>query len=341
MNRKRLIQLLSILILLCISAFLLASTDTEKSNIIQLSTAFVFISGVLVYLCNLSLNISLNKLLPWKKYTRSRLIVHMIFGTMTSLLVMNAVYQFLKISFTDAPPIWEQLGLVNLLGTGLLIPIYAIYFGHKFSQAWRKSELESEVLQKESARTQLLSLRNHLDPHFLFNNLNTLSSLMNIDIELSKSYLDKFAEVYRSILRTRQTDLTTVEEELRMIDSYIYLLKIRFADAVDFNISVTDDDRQKAIPPLSIQMLIENVLKHNIASKSKPILISISSNSRGSIIISNNLQPKIIEPQKTIGSGINNIKSRYDFYSDQAVLIEQTDSEYAVHLPLLEIEEMN
>ncbi len=324
--------------LLCISALLLLTSNPEKNTIGQLSVALIIISAVLVYISNVLLNRWLNHVLPWKIHTRSRLAIHMLSGTLISLMMMNVSYQFLKTQFTEAPPAWDQLGLVNLLGMALLLPIYAMYFGYKFSQAWRKADLEAEVLQKENARTQMLALRNHLDPHFLFNNLNTLSSLMNIDIELSKSYLDKFAEVYRSILRTRQTDLTTVREELHMIDSYIYLLKIRFAEAIDFNINVSETHLDMAIPPLSIQMLIENVLKHNITSKSKPLLIQILSTDDPSLIIKNNLQAKLIEPQTSIGSGINNIKARYQFYTDKEVIILESESSFMVQLPLLEIE---
>ena len=153
---------------------------------------------------------------------------------------------------TSAPADAAQVVLLNIYGAAFILPLFSFYFGYKFLRDWRKSELESEQLMRENTRSQLMSLRNHLDPHFLFNNLNILSSLMDKDIELSKEYLDKFAEVYRVILKTEYSDLTTLREELGLIESYVYLLKIRFRYAVFFNFEIEDSILNRALPPLTI-----------------------------------------------------------------------------------------
>jgi len=181
-------------------------------------------------------------------------------------------------------------------------------------------------------------LRNHLDPHFLFNNLNTLSSLMDIDTELSKKYLDKFAEVYRTILRTEHSDLTTVSEEMEMVNAYIYLINIRFQDAVHFDIDICEECMEKAIPPLTIQMLIENVLKHNITSKSKPLHIQIKTENKNTLIIINNLQRKPFDPETASGTGIENIKSRYRFFTNQEVMVQESEEAFEVRVPLMKVE---
>ncbi len=277
-------------------------------------------------------------MLSWKRYPGVRFIVHMITGTVLSLLIVSCVFQLLKNTFTEAPAQYEQLLSANIFGLALLLPLYASFFGYKFLRAWRKAELESEQLQKENTRSQMISLRNHLDPHFLFNNLNTLSSLMDIDVELSKVYLDKFAEVYRTILRTEHSDLTTVQEEMNMVNAYIYLINIRFKDAVFFHIDICENCKEKAIPPLTIQMLIENVLKHNIASKSKPLHITIKTESEDTLAIANNLQKKQIDPGTISGTGLENIKSRYRFFTNEEVIIEENANTFEVRIPLMVVE---
>lgn len=338
MSKKTGLILLGLIGLLCISGFILQSIDPERNNFIKFSVAGLLIAFVFVLSINLVLNKGLNIILPWKKRSGLRFIAHLILGTFCSLAVLNLAYQIIKNSFTEAPPEFAQLVLLNVYGMALLLPVYSLFFGVKFLRAWRKADLESEILQKENTRSQMMMLRNHLDPHFLFNNLNTVSSLIDIDTELSKKYLDKFAEVYRSILRTEQTDLTTVREELDMIEAYVFLLNIRFQDAFTIDITVEERDLDMAIPPLSIQMLVENALKHNIASKKKPMHISIDSCEDEFLSVSNTLQRKKVEANKLIGSGIQNIRTRYEFFTQKKLEISESDDLFEVRLPLILVE---
>jgi len=338
LNKKKLFVLIGLSIVSVVVYYLLESVDPERNNQFNLSLSWIIISIIIVMFINILLNHCLNLVLPWKSFAGWRFILHLVLGTAVSLLMLNFSYQFIKNWFTEAPPELSQLILLNVYGAVVLLPIYSLFFGFKFLRAWRKSDLEAEVLQKENTRSQMMMLRNHLDPHFLFNNLNTLSSLIDKDPKLSKTYLDKFAEVYRSILRTEQTDLTTVSEEMEVIDSYIYLLKIRFSDAINVSIDINEKLIGKAIPPLSIQMLIENALKHNVASLKKPIYINIKSIGDDFIEVGNNLQIKFIDDNKTIGSGIDNIKKRYNFYTKKEVEVVQTENRFTVRIPLLEVE---
>ena len=338
MNKKTGLLIVGLISLLCISGFILQTIDPERNNFFKLTIAGLLISFVFVLSINLILNKALNFILPWKKRSGLRFITHLVLGTCLSLVVLNLAYQIIKNSFTEAPPEFGQMVLLNVYGMALLLPIYSLFFGVKFLRAWRKADLESEILQKENSRSQMMMLRNHLDPHFLFNNLNTLSSLIDIDRDLSKQYLDKFAEVYRSILRTEQTDLTTVREELEMIESYVFLLNIRFQNAFTIDVNVDDQDLDMAIPPLSIQMLIENALKHNVTSRKKPMHMSIESQNSEFLVVTNTLQKKIVEPNNRIGTGIDNIRTRYEFFTDKKVDISETMDVYKVRLPLIKVE---
>jgi len=331
---------IAVLLLLLVRVFsfqFLPSTDKSEERILFLSIYYVVVTGLILFIGNYLFAKFLNAFLGWKKYPIVRFFFQMILGTFLSLLAINLIYHSVKFEFTDSPPDSDQVILMNIYASALLLPIYAFFFGFKFLKAWRKSELESEQLQKENTRSQLMTLKNHLDPHFLFNNLNILSSLMDKDLDLSKSYLDKFAEVYRQILKTEYADLTTVEDELKLIDSYIYLLKIRFKDQVYFNFDVNDKTKLSAIPPLTIQMLIENAIKHNMATVERPVTINIFSEG-GSLIVENNLQKKKYLKRERDATGIENIKKRFAFFTDKRVEVTETDSTFRVEVPLVEIE---
>ena len=262
----------------------------------------------------------------------------MIIGTIYSLACLNISYLWIKRIFTEAPPIADQFVVMNVYGMLVLFPIYAFVFGIQFLKAWRKSEIESERLQKENARSQMMSLRNHLDPHFLFNNLNILSSLMSKDIDLSRQYLDRFAEVYRIILRSEQSDLCTLEEEMKLVNSYIFLIKTRFDQAIKISINIEHEALEKVLPPLSVQMLIENAIKHNTMSKSAPIHIEIDTLSNDYLCVKNNVREKKYGEKKRKGTGLNNIMQRYRYFTEKAVIIHSDEQKFSIDLPLLTIE---
>ena len=317
----------------------LPPSDKKNDRILFLTVYYVLSSALILFIANFIIIKLLDFFVTWKRFPVTRFLLQLILGTGLSLVIINCVYQMVKYEFTDAPPDADQILLMNIYGSGIILPLISFYFGFKFLQAWRKSELESEQLQKENTRSQLLTLRNHLDPHFLFNNLNILSSLMDKDIELSKSYLDKFAEVYRQILKTEYSDLSTLEDEMKLIESYVYLLKIRFQDQVFFNINLDDNTLMNGIPPLTVQMLVENAIKHNMSSKEKPIHISIYAEDN-ILVVKNNMQKKKYLPREREATGINNIKSRYAFFTDKKVEVIETDDTFEVRIPLIEIEYM-
>ena len=310
----------------------------EGKETTVLSIYWLLIGGAFIITFVSLLNLFLDKFLTWKKHPGIRFFVQMILGTAFSLACLNLSYFIIRAYYNTAKADPAQLIVMNLYGAALILPIFSLYFGFQFLKDWRKSEIESERLLKENARSQMMSLKNHLDPHFLFNNLNILSSLMDKDVDLSKEYLDKFAEVYRIILKAEHSDLTLLEEEIKLIDSYVYLLKIRFGESVFFNIDLADAALEKALPPLSIQMLIENAIKHNMASEQKPITINIYSKDPDHLIIENNIQKKTYPVQERKGTGLENIKNRYQFFSDLPVVIEETTERFKVTLPLIEIE---
>jgi LytS/YehU family sensor histidine kinase len=251
---------------------------------------------------------------------------------------MNLSYLGLKLMLTTDPPTIEQMIVTNVYGAFIFIPVFSIYFSLHFLKHWRKSELETEKIQKENMRTQLNLLKSQLDPHFLFNNLNILSALMDTDISRSKKFIDKFAEVYRVLLQSKTSDdLVSLTEELSFIDAYMYLIRTRFDDNIQFTQDLKPSGKARMIPPLTLQLLIENAIKHNIVEESTPLAIQLLQIEDDYLIVSNTLNEKgVIENRK--GSGLVNIQERYAYFTDKPVKINKTTSHFEVHIPLLEIE---
>lgn len=196
----------------------------------------------------------------------------------------------------------------------------------------QKNILEIERLKQAQLAANLSSLKEQLSPHFLFNTLNTLSTLTQE--KAVKDYVSELADVYRYVLQYSGRDTVTLEQELAFISSYLYIIKTRLEDAFDICIEVDDKNlSSKSLPPLTLQMLVENAIKHNIASSSKQLRIIIRSTA-GVIEVSNNLQPKT-SVQNSPGIGLHNVMQRYRLLFGREIMIEQTTDRFTVKLPLV------
>jgi len=332
------IILISAGLLLLLAIYLVLSTLNLNVSY-YISIGWVIIVIILLWVGNSIISKGLNKTFPWLQYGNLRLVTQLFSTLFYSLIIINASYLLFKSIFTTDPPILTQIIILNVYGIVLILPVVSIYFGVHFLRSWRKSEIEAETFQKESIRSQLEALKNHLDPHFLFNNLNILSSLIDKDKEQSKAYLDKFAEVYRVILQSNTTEPIPLSQELDFIETYMYLIKIRFEDAIKLEIDIDEKLKGKMLPPLTIQMLVENAIKHNQVTETKPLYINISSEGNDFIVVRNNLQPKK-NPVNENGSGIKNIISRYSYFTDQKIVKTQNVDHFMVKVPLIDIEEV-
>jgi two-component sensor histidine kinase len=301
---------------------------------VQFTLAWILIVFVLLWIGNRMISRILNRILTWKQYGNIRFFTQLLVGILYSLLIANGTYAALKILLTVDPPTVSQLVVMNVYGSIIFIPAYSVYFSLHFLRNWRKSEVESARHQKESMRSRLETLKSHLDPHFLFNNLNILSSLIQTDKEKSQEFLHTFAEVYRMLLKTKSEDLIPLSEEIRFITSYCFLLEARFGDCLSFQIDVPENLQSRLIPPLTLQMLVENAIKHNQITEKKPLTVSITA-SGDVITVANSLNPKPQSSDKTEGSGLNNIRRRFDYFSDQPIRVDNSGSRFEVHLPLL------
>jgi LytS/YehU family sensor histidine kinase len=210
----------------------------------------------------------------------------------------------------------------------------AVYEGIYFYEELKKSIQEKEQLQRENIQSQLEGLKSQVNPHFLFNSLNTLSYLIPEDAEKSVKFVQKLSKVYRYILEMTEEKLIPLHKELEFLNSYIFLLKERFEDNLQVEIDIPKERMNDQIIPLSIQILFENAIKHNIISSAKPLKVKVMINEEQKLIVENNLQKKK-QIRNSTKFGLQNIKNRYRFFSDQAVDVITTPSSFMVSLPLI------
>lgn len=213
----------------------------------------------------------------------------------------------------------------------VLISYEAIYFMKRYM----RSAAETEQLKREMVQSQLETLKNQVNPHFLFNSLNTLVSIIPDDKEVAIEFVRKLSKVYRYILEIKDLELITLSEELDFLQSYIFLQKIRFGDNLVIKLNLPDHIMQHQVVPLSLQMLLENAMKHNIVSTEKPLHIEVSvGKDDQTIVVRNNLQLKQ-QVMDSTGTGLKNIKHRYLFASGREVETIVSTNAFMVALPLI------
>jgi sensor histidine kinase YesM len=228
-------------------------------------------------------------------------------------------------------PLFLQ-NVVSLIMTILIISIYEAWYT---IDLYKEGLIQNEILKKENTEAQLQTLKNQINPHFLFNSLNTLASVIPENQEMAVEFVQNLSKVYRYILQIKDKNLVTLKEELKCIKAYQYLLKIRFGENIVFNENGLRDVEQNYLIPLCIQMLIENAIKHNIVSKSKPLTITITVNDN-SLSIKNNLQLKnsVTDSTKT---GLDNIDKRFNILTNKSIQVNKSSTEFEVIIPLIKI----
>ena len=235
------------------------------------------------------------------------------------------------------PPLWIALGRINYALTFVIsISIFYLILNRKSHFRMRQMEMHAEQLKKENALAQFEALKNQVSPHFLFNSLSILSSLVHVDANLSEKFIDQLSKAYRYILEQKDNETVCLKTELDFLNSYAFLLKIRFKNKFDVKISVTDQEAEKYhIAPLTLQLLIENSVKHNRMSEKEPLIVAISIKDDYLVVI-NPVRPRSeIERMTSTGIGLENIKNRYQLLTKSPVEIQQDEELFTVRIPLL------
>ncbi|HCM77427.1 MAG TPA: histidine kinase [Cytophagales bacterium] len=271
--------------------------------------------------------------IEWTKEPIKRFIVGMLVMIVYTLTIVYALVWLFREAFG------LDIGDIGImLYTSLIITFVISLFMHSrgFLRSWRLAEVEAEKAKQESIKANYESLKNQVNPHFLFNSLNALTSLVYEDQDKAAKFIKQLSEVYRYVLDSRNKEVVSIAEELQFLDSYLFLQQIRFGDKLRIKNELKEHGG--SLPPLALQMLVENAIKHNIVSHEQPLTIHLYESDR-KLVVRNNLQTKNTLGEASSGVGLENIRKRYEFLSDEKVEVENDKETFAVKLPILVMEE--
>jgi len=228
--------------------------------------------------------------------------------------------------------VWDNTVDSIKFGVGISFAISFVLTTIGFLKGWRKSAGEAERLRAEMMTYKYESLRNQINPHFLFNSLNTLTDLVHEDQDQAVKFIRQMSDLYRYVLDSREREVVPLQEEVDFIHSFIYLLKMRFEEKLDVHVDISVNGNERLVP-MALQNLIENAVKHNEVSKLHPLRIEIVREG-DAIRVSNGLR-KIAVGDASTGTGLQNIRARYAYLSDRPIVVEETEKSYTVRLPIL------
>jgi len=336
--KKAALNLLYINIIVSLFIFLI---DGGEKTFERYSVTFL-ISGMYTFFIGLGngfLNDYLDSKFSWTDETRKRTIAAIV-GTLVmniALVYICNYLNFIVIQGKNPEKFFNgEMNFINWFFINFAIMISAIGHARGFMAAWKNSTKKEVVEQKliaKSANAQFESLKNQLDPHFLFNSLNVLDSLIEENPVQAQRFTNSMSKIYRYVLEQKDKELVSVEEEIDFAKTYCELLKTRFEDAVTFEFNISEEDKKGFVVPLSLQLLLENSIKHNFATSSKPLNIKIFTE-KGNLIIENNLQTREL-PNTSTGVGLANIVSRYNLLTERNVFVEKSEAFFRVKLPIL------
>ncbi len=271
----------------------------------------------------------LNKLFPNKFWYGFLSIVSIgLLAYLYNIFFSETVAEALQLK--NVPP-GKKLIVVMVRGFIISGFYYFIIYSLHVLEEKQKHKVEIEQLKQAQLKANISSLKEQISPHFLFNTLNTLSTLTREKVV--KDFVNELANVYRYVLAYKDENIATVKQELAFIESYLYIIKTRLEDSIDITLHVDENVLSTQIPPLTLQILIENAIKHNIASRRRPLKIDIYNNVH-ELIIRNNLQPKQSVTHST-GTGLDNIAQRYHLIFGQDITIEKNTDAFFVKLPII------
>ena len=318
--------------------FLITTPEKSFQNYLftlAISAMYTFGFGI----CNGFLNEYLNRKFSWSSQTNQRA-VWAVVGTVVLNVALTYILNYINFVLIQGDDINDffsrkwNFGNWFMINFALLISafLHARGFMVAMKQNAKKEVVEQKLIAK-SANAQFESLKNQLDPHFLFNSLNVLDSLIEENPKQAQQFTNAMSKIYRYVLEQKDKELVSVEEEIDFAKTYCELLKTRFEDAVTFEFNIDENTKKSFVVPLSLQLLLENAIKHNFATSAKPLHIKIFTEN-GNLIIENNLQTREL-PNKSTGVGLANIVSRYNLLTDRNVFVEKSEDFFRVKLPIL------
>ena len=325
-------------IAITLTCFVYVYTNNEWDNLITGKD----IGYPLFSIGSITLWWELSRLLILRVYARllpaapmAKRIAWVFFASLFAFVLVRSTSNYLKAVTLHLPiPHIGNLILMNCfygtMSVWKIVATFEIFYVSKFIY---KMEQEKQDLLQANLQRQFDSLKDQVSPHFLFNNLNVLSTLITKDPEKADEFVEELSNIYRYLLRNSEDNLTRLDEELKFIESYNHLLKTRFGDGYQPEINIDKEMKNYKLPPMTLQLLVENAVKHNVVSPDQPLRLQLYTKDHD-LVITNNLQPRSKIMHST-GVGLENIRSKYKLLHQSEIRINKTEKDFTITLPLL------
>jgi len=306
------------------------SSDIKEWTITNFCYTYPF------YFANGYLNLYMNKVMPWNSDAKRRAILGTIITIGFNVVLIYLVMTFVTVYVYGGPAdyAFTSRGRNNMLTSLVIVTmITLIFYSIGFYTEVQSERLTNEKLRKEKISAELNVLKSQVDPHFLFNSFNVLSGLIDEDSASAQKFLSGLSKIYRYVLEHRDEDLALLSDELEFARQYIELQQVRFENGIVLNTHLPELSIAQKIPTLSVQMVLENAIKHNGFSSAEPLIIDLNF-ADGCLMVSNNKQ----ERKKLAsgnGLGLNNIRQRYELYGIERFMVEDAPDFFTVKLPLI------
>ena len=310
--------------------------EFPKTDRLAINFVYTMVYTFVIYLSNATLFIFLDKKFAEERFSLKRLIIGFSSSiplTVLMIFILRLVDEVLinKISFGDFLKTQTFGSYFQTIITTIIISliIHVIYL----YKTYQETRLKEQKVIAGTANARFESLKNQIDPHFLFNSLNVLSSLIEENPDNAQKFTASLSKIYRYVLEQKDKELVSLEEELSFAKTYMNLLKMRFENSISYDVVSNVEIQEAKVVPLSLQLLLENTIKHNIVSENKPLSIKIYIE-KNYLVVENNLQKKEVLSDRQ-GVGLQNIVNRYALISERKVLVEQTNEFFKVKIPIL------
>ncbi|MDP2088301.1 MAG: 2TM domain-containing protein [Flavobacteriaceae bacterium] len=328
---------ISIFLVLLLIRLITGNNINFDSNLL-IDFGYTMLYGLSLYFANASIFIYLDKLYSIDRFTPKRILIGFLSSFFISIFVIFLL-RFFEDVIVEGNSLMVFLNKENMSNylVGIIITLFVTLSFHAFYfyKAIQENKVKEQKIIASTASAQFESLKSQIDPHFLFNSLNVLSSLIEENPDNAQKFTTSLSKIYRYVLEQKDKELVSVQEELNFAQTYVNLLKMRFENSINFEIEIASSlaITEFKVVPLSLQLLLENCIKHNIVSEQKPLHIKIYLQDNF-LVVENNLQKKeVLQPRK--GVGLQNIVNRYAILTDRNVLIEETTAHFKIKLPLL------
>ncbi len=330
----------SILAFLVFSVMVLISALTGNSihfdRGLLINFGYTVLYTYALYFANAFVFVALDKWFSYDRFSKKRLFIGFL-GSFVVTLIVIFLLHLLEAVLVEQQAFNDFLAkesasnyIVSVVITLIVtLSLYAFYF----YKAYQDSKVKEQKIIAGTANAKFESLKNQIDPHFLFNSLNVLSSLIEENPESAQKFTTSLSKIYRYVLEQKDKELVPLEEELSFAKTYMNLLKMRFENSLFYELPLGEIDPEAKVVPLSLQLLLENTVKHNVVSEQKPLNIKIYVDG-DYLAVENNYQKKeVLQDRK--GVGLDNIASRYGIISRRKVLVQQTQDYFTVRIPIL------